>query len=129
MSEDEAGVGEAIDTFFGCLADRRLEDTLAAFTPEGDASLYGSEVSEIVIGHAALRSFFGQVYAKAHGPRFKLRDRRVSVRRDVAWFTAAAEVAFGEQVLAPYRVTGILEKREGRWLWALFNGSEPRPDR
>ena len=129
MREREAEVGAAIDAFFDCLADRRLEDTLAAFTLRGDASLYGSEVSEIVIGHAALRRFFGQIYARPHGPRFRLRDRRMSIRGDVAWFTAAAEVAFGEQVLAPYRVTGILEKREGRWLWALFNGSEPRPDR
>lgn len=129
MHRNEAEIVSTIDDFFDCLADRRLEDALAAFTPEGDASLYGSEVSEIVIGRAALRSFFGQIFAKPHGPRFKLRDRRVSIRGDVAWFTAAAEVAFGEQVLAPYRVTGILEKREGRWLWALFNGSEPRPDR
>ena len=129
MHEGEAEVGEAIDAFFDCLADRRLEDTLAAFTPEGDASLYGSEASEIVIGHTALRRFFGQIYARPHGPRFKLRERRMSIRGNVAWFTAEAQVAFGDQVLAPYRVTGILEQREGRWLLALFNGSEPRSDR
>jgi len=125
MREGDAEIG----AFFDCLADRRLEDTLAAFTPEGDASLYGSEVSEIVIGHAALRRFFGEVYARPHGPRFKLRDRRVSMREGVAWFTAEAQVAFGDRTITPYRVTGILEKREGRWFWAFFSGSEPRPDR
>ena len=127
MREGEAEIGAAIDAFFDCLADRRLEDTLAAITLEGDASLFGSEISEIVIGHAALRRFFGQ--RRPNGPGFRLRDRRVSMRGDLAWFTAEAEVAFGEQVLAPYRVIGILEQHERRWLWALFNGSEPRPDR
>jgi ketosteroid isomerase-like protein len=128
MRSEEAEVVSAIDGFFESLAHRRLEETLAAFTPEADASLYGSEISEVVVGHAALRSFFGQIYAKPHGPRFRFRDRRVSVRGDVAWFTAEAEVAFGDEIITPYRVTGILEKREGRWLWALFSGSEPRPD-
>ena len=129
MRPQEPELVAAIDAFFESLANRQLEDSLAAFTPEGDASLYGSEESEVVIGHAALRRFFEQIYAKPYGPRFALRDRRVSMRGDIAWFTANAEVAFGDQTVAPYRVTGILEKREGRWLWALFNGSEPRPDR
>jgi ketosteroid isomerase-like protein len=125
----EREVFAALDEFFENLANRRLEETLAAFAPDADVALYGSEVSEIVIGPDALRSFFGRLYEKLGGPRFTFRQRRLSSSGSVAWFVADAEVALGAHVASPYRLSGVLEKRDGRWLWLLFNGSEPQADR
>jgi ketosteroid isomerase-like protein len=125
----EQAIFAAVDAFFDHLAERRLEETLAAFVPDRDAALYGSEVGEIAVGPEALRRFFESFYARPNGPRFAVGERRASVRGDVAWFTCAASVAIGEVVAEPYRLTGVLERREGRWLWVLFNGSELRPDR
>ena len=125
----EAELAAALDRFFDHVAHCRLEETLACFAPDDDVALYGSEVSETVIGQDALRRFFESLYRSSDGPRFRFGDRRATVRGEVAWFTAEAEVAIGGQVIAPYRLTGILERRDGRWLWRLFNGSEPQPDR
>ena len=119
----------AVDFLFDCIADRRLEDTLAAFSPADDAAIYGSEVGEVAVGQTALWRFFETLYRMPDGFRFALSSRRISVRADVAWFTADAEVTVAGKVYAPYRITGILEKREGRWLWVLYSGSEPRPTR
>ena len=128
-SATEREVFAALDDFFENLANRRLEETLAAFAPDADVALYGSEVSEVVIGPDALRDFFRRLYERLGGPRFVFRERRLSSSGSVAWFVADAEVALGPNVASPYRLSGVLEKRGGRWLWLLFNGSEPHPDR
>ena len=128
-STTEREVFAALDDFFENLANRRLEETVAAFAPDADVALYGSEVSEIVIGPDALRRFFHHLYERVGGPRFAFRQRRLSSSGSVAWFVADAEVALGAHVASPYRLSGVLEKRGGRWLWLLFNGSEPRPNR
>jgi ketosteroid isomerase-like protein len=44
---------------------------------------------------------------------------------DVAWLTAEAALVLDGESARPYRITGVLERRAGRWLWALFHGSEP----
>jgi len=128
VSVDAPAIAAAVDGLFDAMAAALLDETLAFFTPADDAALYGSEVGEVIIGHDALRSFFQHLYVKGQGPRFVLRDRRLSIRGDIAWFVAEADVHLAGQIV-PYRVSGVLERHEGRWLWALFNGSEPRPDR
>lgn len=125
----EAEIFAAVDAFFGHFANRRLEEALAAFLPDADVALYGSEIGEVVVGPDALRDFFGRLFARPGGPCFSLKDRRASVAGNVAWFTSAAEVRIGDLTISQYRLTGVLERRAGRWLWALFNGSEPLPDR
>ena len=128
-SATEREVFAALDDFFDHLANQRLEEVLAAFALDADVALYGSEVSEIAIGPAALRSFFGRLFDRPSGPRFAFRQRRLSSSGNIAWFVADAEVTVGPHVASPYRLSGVLEKRNGRWLWRLFNGSEPRSDR
>jgi hypothetical protein len=76
-----------------------------------------------MIGLDALRRFFERLYRSSDGPRFRFGNRRASVSGEVAWFTAEGEVAIGGRVITPYRLTGILERRDGCWLWRLFNGS------
>jgi ketosteroid isomerase-like protein len=119
----------AAEAFFAALATRNLDDLLAAFVRDPDVALYGSEVSEVAVGPAALRQFLQRICALPIGPRFTLGEWRVSAGGEVAWLTAPARVAIGEAVADPYRVTLVLERRGGRWLIALFNGSEPVPDR
>jgi uncharacterized protein (TIGR02117 family) len=116
-----------VDAFFDHLANRRLEETLAAFGPE--PALYGSEVGEVVIGHDALRRFFAKLFERSTGPRFTFADRRVSVGGDVAWFVADAEVRIGDVLFVPYRLACVLVRHDGRWLLSLFFGSEPAPAR
>ena len=66
----EQAIFAAVDAFFDHLAERRLEETLAAFVPDRDAALYGSEVGEIAVGPEALHRFFESFYARPNGPRF-----------------------------------------------------------
>jgi hypothetical protein len=47
----------AVDAFFDHLANRRLEEALAAFAPDADAALCGSEESEAVCRQPRRRRF------------------------------------------------------------------------
>ena len=47
---------------------------------------------------------------------------------DVAWLFASGEVVVtdhGADTRVPYRLTGVLERRNGAWKWRQFHGSEP----
>jgi ketosteroid isomerase-like protein len=127
--QTERDIFAAVDAYLDHLAERRLDDALACFAPDPDAALYGSEVGEVAIGPDALRAFLQKLLARPFGPRFTLAQRTASIAGDVAWFTAEAEIEVGSIRLAHYRLTGVLEKRGDHWLWLLFNGSEPAPDR
>ena len=126
--ETERAVLAAVDVFFDHLANRRLDEAVECFAPDADVALYGSEVSEVAIGPTALREFLGGIFRKA-GPRFTFKERAISAAGDVAWLTAAATVTIGDAVAGSYRLTLVLERRDGHWLIVLFNGSEPVPDR
>jgi hypothetical protein len=44
-----------------------------------------------------------------------------------AWFSAAVDARMStSHRKGPYRMTGVLVRRDGRWLWQLHHGGEPR---
>jgi ketosteroid isomerase-like protein len=124
-----ATVWRAVEDFFEHMAAGRMDDVLAAFAPDEDVALYGSEASEAFVGRSAIGDFLRRLFARGHGPRFTFLRHRIASEGDTAWFVADAEVEAGGIRVAPYRVSGVLVRRDGRWLWKLFNGSEPAPDR
>ena len=126
-AEAKWAVLRAIDTFLDHVANGRHAESVACFTDDPDAALIGSEVGEVAIGPEALREFFTTLYAQPYRVLLALPDRTVSVAGNVAWFTGSGTYRLstgGEP--APYRLTGVLERRRDRWLWQLFSGSEPR---
>ena len=127
-SATEAEIFAAVDRFFDHLGNARPE-AADCFLQEDDVALHGSERSESAFGPDGIRTLLAKLFAEMGPARFTFGKRRASVSGNVAWFTAEAEVAIGGVVVAPYRVTGILEKRDNVWFWRLFNGSEPQPDR
>ncbi len=125
-AEAKWGVLKAVDALLEAIANGRFQESLDAFTGDEDAMLIGSEPGEIAIGPEALRAFFAVLYAKPYRVMFTLPERRVSAMGNVAWLTGEGtyRVSTGGEEL-PYRLTAVLERRQGVWLWQLFSGSEP----
>jgi ketosteroid isomerase-like protein len=125
----ETEVRRAIDALFQHLANNRLDEACAAFATDESTALYGSEADEVVVGPDKIRAFPTKLLARP-GPVFTLESVALSWNGDVAWFTSGAVVQVSSSgARLPYRLTGVLVRREGKWLWALFNGSEPLPPR
>jgi ketosteroid isomerase-like protein len=118
----------AIDTLIDHIANGRHRETLACFTGDPDCALLGSEEGEAAIGPEALRTFFADLYARPDRLLFTLPERRISAHGNVAWIAGEGTYRLssggGER---PFRLTGVLERRAGRWLWQQFASSEPAP--
>lgn len=126
-AEIKWAVFKAVDDLLGYIANGRHPESVAAFTDDADVALVGSEAGEAFVGPVALRAFFADLYARPYRVLFALPDRRISSAGNVAWFTGEGTYRLSDaDEEMPYRLTGVLERRGGRWLWQLFSGSEPR---
>ena len=69
-----------------------------------------------------------RLFARPGTFSFEWRSCTVSARGDFAWFFVDAAARYTEHEHAAtvsYRTTGILERREDRWLFVQYHGSEP----
>lgn len=123
----EAEVVAALHRFGSLLA---AKDTaiIREFAPDADALLVGSEADEIASGHAEIAEFFRAILGQPLTIAFEWRETRASVLGDQAWVFATGEAilrANGTERRSPYRLTGVFQRRDGKWLWKHFHGSEP----
>ncbi len=98
------------------------------FAADPDVLLLGSEASELAIGREQLTQHFQNIYEQPFTISFDWKDTRSWSRGDVAWVYASGDAviktADGE-MRVPYRLTGVLERRDGQWRWRQFHGSQP----
>jgi ketosteroid isomerase-like protein len=107
------------------VSQRRIEGVLSLFAPDADATLIGSSTGEIARGPLELRRFLEQVFAAPRTISWEWDDVSVSCSGDVAWLWLEGALVLDGRSERPYRISGVLERRQGRWLWTLFHGSEP----
>ena len=108
---------------------QRDPGVLSEFTD--DALLVGSERGEIAAGRAQLQSFFLQLFKRPTRFSWEWDHIRASATGDLCWFFAEGVVVTtgGEgQTRSPYRLSGVLKRVQGRWMWHQFHGSEPIAD-
>jgi ketosteroid isomerase-like protein len=115
----------ALGEFRAAVAEKRLEGVLSAFTPDADTVIIGSSGGEIARGPIEMRPFLEQVFARPEAVSWEWDDVNVSASGDVAWLWLEGAYTLDGVSQAPYRISGVLERRQGRWLWTLFHGSEP----
>src|SRR5262249_32177788 len=116
-----------VDRFLEAVAARKLEAALAAFSGDPDCQLIGSEVGEEALGPAAIRRFFVEMFARPGTFTVSWQDRRASTNGDTSWFSGVVEAKMStSERRGPYRMTGVLVRRQGKWLWQLYHGGEPR---
>ena len=111
--------------FRAAVSQRRIEGVLSLFAPDADATLIGSSTAEIARGPLELRPFLEQVFAEPQTVSWEWDDVSVSCSGDVAWLWLEGALVLDGRSDRPYRISGVLERRQGRWLWTLFHGSEP----
>lgn len=109
------------------LLEHRDPALIDEFADDPDIVVIGSEADEIEIGRDRIARM---VKSLAAGPavRFEWTQTRSSSSGDVAWLFATGSVVVtdkGTSTRVPYRLTGVLERRNGTWKWRQFHGSEP----
>lgn len=105
-----------------------MEGVVALFGENG--VVFGSEEDENASGAEELRDFLSGLFARPHTYGWsELEPLFTGGNDELVWFVAPTTVVLrddGHEEQAPYRVSGVLERADNaRWLFRLFNGSEP----
>jgi ketosteroid isomerase-like protein len=116
----------ALGELRAAVSQRRLEGVLALFAPDTDTVLIGSSTGEIARGPLEIRATLERIFAEPQTLSWEWDDVSVSACGDVAWLWLEGALVIDGRSDRPYRISGALERRAGRWVWTLFHGSEPR---
>jgi len=128
-SAPAAGVEDprAALTRFTTMLERRDPALIDEFVDDADVLVVGSQASEIEIGRDQIAQML-KTLAAGPAVRFNWTQTRSSAKGDIAWLFAAGDVIIsdqGKETRVPYRLTGVLERKNSTWKWRQFHGSEP----
>jgi ketosteroid isomerase-like protein len=115
----------ALGELRAAVSQRRLEGVLSLFAPDADTTLIGSSIGEIARGPIEMRAFFEQLFAGPQTISWEWDDVSISASGGVAWLWLEGALVLDGRSDRAYRISGVLERRQERWLWTLFHGSEP----
>lgn len=113
---------------FNQLVSTKNQQVLAEFASSDEVLLIGSDDGEIATGRQELEAFFTRIFSNETTYSWEWDRVDVWHAGNLAWFFADGQVVLTttkEQRKSPYRITGIMERRDGRWLWKQYHGSEP----
>jgi ketosteroid isomerase-like protein len=118
---------DVLEHFCSGFADRDVEAVMHVFVPDPGVIVVTSEES-LLRGPVELRRFLDRYVDGPTTYSWEWDRHDVSIAGSVAWLLAeGTETAANEDRLEkhPYRMTMVLERREGRWLLIQVHGSSP----
>jgi uncharacterized protein (TIGR02246 family) len=124
---NEAELIEVLDRFCSGFASRDAGAVFALCAPDLDLVVVTSE-EPLLRGPTELRAFLDRYMEGPTTYSWEWDRQDVSIAGSVAWLLAeGTETAASEErvVQQPYRMTMVLERREGRWLVRQVHGSSP----
>ncbi|MDT7572915.1 MAG: hypothetical protein QOE05_3089 [Actinomycetota bacterium] len=130
VTDASAIADDALHALVAALATHDPEQVLELFIRDG--AVFGSDADEEAIGRDELRAFFTAICAGSDTISWTWEVKTAGTLGDVVWFVAPGTCVFtradGSSITAadPYRISGVLRRTQGRWLFAVFNGSEPQ---
>ena len=128
----ERDVLRAFDALFEALtAERNADAGTQLFAPDDDVVMWGSDEPEQAVGLAAVGALHRGIAAFSGRLAFRWHQRHVHVEGGAAWVNAAGELTVDSPRAEPrtssYRLTAVFVRRDSRWRWHTFSGSEPAP--
>ncbi len=124
----QAEVTQAFKGMFEAYKKQDLPATLSFWAPDSDVFALGSGADEKGLGLTQLTESLKRDWAQGTVLSIGVKDFLVSAAGYVAWFSADitfhGKVGEGKFDLAT-RLTGVIEKRNGKWLWVQMHLSVP----
>ncbi len=131
MKADARTEGEVIASlrgFFEAFEKRDMERILSCFAPDPDVMMIGTGADEKRVGLQEIRTQIERDWRQSESAAIKPERTSVSASGAVAWVAADLSLQArvkGREIVMPGRLTVVMEKREGRWLWMLSHLSVP----
>lgn len=122
-------ISEVLERFRTVVANKDFHGATMLFADDPDILLLGSGPGEIARELSELKGFVEQIFSQQAVLIFDWKTCLVSQVGSMAWVYLDATFYWkGEnidQTPRPYRITGVLEKRDGKWLFVQWHGSQP----
>jgi ketosteroid isomerase-like protein len=130
-AKTEAEVMATLDRFIKAYHGKHLEGILRLFAPDRDVVFYGNGEDEKSLGIAGIRDQAEHDWSQSASVSLEVKWSSVSSAGPVAWLAADIEVhagVGGMEMSIPARLTAVLEKRSGEWLFMQWHSSLPTID-
>jgi ketosteroid isomerase-like protein len=126
-SNAEQEVKAAIDKHVKALNDKDLKAVMATICPSPTAVSMGNSPEQTRVGTEQIAAHYGRLFAEAP-VNIRITEIVLGVSDTVGWFAANCQVttlgAKGKE-MSPVNWSGVLEKRDGKWLMVLSHYSFP----
>jgi ketosteroid isomerase-like protein len=127
-----SSVDAAVQALSAAFAARDVDAAMACFAAGDDIGYVGSERAETATGRRAVTELFGAVFARDEAYSWQITASTIREYGDHAYLVADAaglvHTDAGQTSGFPYRISGLLCRADGRWLWRHCQGSEPTGD-
>jgi ketosteroid isomerase-like protein len=127
-SKTQSEVVATLKQMFDAYEKRDLQAMLAVVAPDADVLVIGSGEDERAIGADDFGKSSKRDWAQSEAASIGFKEPMVSMAGAVAWLAADVTFQFtvkGKQSNLPGRLTAVMEKRGGRWLFMQMHFSTP----
>ncbi len=128
---EKAAAKVVLDLFPQIMMEENLELMAKAFAHDPNLLIFGTDAPERWVGYEALAASIEIQFASYEDTEIVTRDQLITMHSsgDVAWFSELLDwhvTAGGERVeIEGMRFTGVLEKRQGSWVFIQGHASVP----
>ncbi len=127
-SKTQSEVSAVLKQMFDAYKRRDLSGMLAVMAPDPDVVVIGSGEDEQNIGPGEFGKSAKRDWAQSESASVNFKEPKVSMAGSVSWFAVDVTFQFtiqGKESKLPGRMTGVLEKRTGKWLLMQLHFSTP----
>lgn len=134
-TEAEADAAQTLEQFGRMWESENMNTFDRIIADDADMVVIGTDAAEFIVGHDAFRQARAEQFEAFENVEFNVLSRslKLSDSGTVAWFTQQFDlftVAEGNPVnLEDLRLSGVMERRDGRWRIVQLHTSVPVPGR
>ncbi|MBT8395442.1 MAG: nuclear transport factor 2 family protein [Gemmatimonadetes bacterium] len=131
LAAEEAAVRVVVDQFGEMWETEDVGLAAQIFSQGPDLLVYGTDAAEVWVGYDLFAASLEEQFASYEDTEVTTRDQVVTVHSsgEIAWMREIADwhvTVGGERMeVNDMRVTGVLEKRDGAWLFVQMHVSVP----
>ena len=128
-TQTEAEVKAALHGYATAYAAKDIKGVMDLIAPDAETVFTGCEGGEsLVVGFDQVRTAHEHDFSEAKSIRTECTPVAIGAKGDVAWFSARLVLHWDtgtKKLLYAGRWTGVLEKRDGKWLFVQAHFSLP----
>jgi uncharacterized protein (TIGR02246 family) len=131
IDAEKAAVKAVLDRYIQAFQTRNREGVAEVYAHDEDLVVFGSNPLDRRVGWKMTQEYIDKYFSSVDRIEIGLKDQRIKVHRsgEAAWFS---EVLYWKEVeksktfaVDGLRITGVLERRDGRWVIVQLHASGP----